>query len=147
MLRNYEDIRSRISDPIRWWDNNGVPRYCEFHPSRCGIYDAVVALVEVACQACGKRFLVAVTLDGHALEELGDRYRRPTHGDIGSFHYGDPPSHRAEGCLAGDTMNVESVRVAEFWEREAGEWRRLPEHEVYIGEHDLQEPVWREEIR
>ncbi len=147
MLRNYEDIRSRISDPVLWWDDNGVPRYCEFHPSRCGIYDAVVALVEVACQACGKRFLVAVTLDGHALEELGDRYRRPTHGDIGSFHYGDPPSHRAEGCLADDTMNVESVRVAEFWEREAGEWRRLPEHEVYIGEHDLQEPVWREEIR
>jgi len=147
MLGDYDDIRSRISDPVLWWDNNGVPRYCEFHPSRCGIYDAVVALIEVACQACGRRFLIAVTFDGPALQELGDRFRRPTHADIGSFHYGDPPSHGSEGCLAGDTMNVESVRVVEFWEREAGEWRRLPEHEVYIGEPDVQQSVGREETR
>jgi len=32
MLRRYDDIRSRIGDPIRWWDDNGVPRYCDFSP-------------------------------------------------------------------------------------------------------------------
>jgi hypothetical protein len=132
MLRDYEDIRSRISDPILWWDDNGVPRYCEFHPSRCGIYDVAAALVDVSCQACGRRFLVAMTMDRSALQKLGDAYRRPSHGDVGSFRYGDPPSHRHEGCAAGDTMNVEGVRVVQFWEREAGEWRRRPAHEVYI---------------
>lgn|SRR5262249_30637058 len=133
MLREYEDIRSRITDPVLWWDDNGVPRYCDFHPSHCGIYDIAAALIEVACQACGRHFLVAKTFDDSAIEELGDRYRRPTAGDVGSFHYGDPPRHYREGCSAGDTMNVESVRVVEFWERDA-EWRRHPEHEVHIGE-------------
>jgi hypothetical protein len=61
--------------------------------------------------ACGKRFLVAVTYDRPALEKLRDAYRQPMHGDIGSFHYGDPPSHRFEGCNAGATMNMGSVRV------------------------------------
>jgi hypothetical protein len=56
MLRDYHDIRSRIADPILWWDENGVPRYREFKPQECGVYDVVVALVEVACQACLERF-------------------------------------------------------------------------------------------
>jgi hypothetical protein len=47
--------------------------------------------------------------------------------------YGDPPSHRHEGCTAGDTMNVESVRFVQFWERDAGGWRRRAEYEVCIG--------------
>lgn len=63
MLRDYDDIRSRISDPIFWWDDNGVPRYCHFRPQQCGVYDVVVALVEVACQACLERFRVAVTFE------------------------------------------------------------------------------------
>src|SRR3989442_11748920 len=29
MPRSYDDIRSRIKDAIRWWDDNGVPRYCD----------------------------------------------------------------------------------------------------------------------
>jgi hypothetical protein len=139
MLRDYEDIRSRITDPILWWDDNGVPRYCEFDPSRCGIYDDVAALVEVQCQSCGRRFLVAVTYDRLTRQQLGDAYRRPARGDIGSFHYGDPPSHGREGCAAGDTMNVESVRVVQFWEREPGGWRRRAECEIYIGEPDQQQ--------
>ena len=44
-------------------------------------------------------------------------------------------------------MNVESVRVVEFWEREAREWRRRPEHEVYIGETDRAEETAPETIR
>ena len=34
MLPNYEDILSRIAEPPRWFDEQGVPRYCEFAPHR-----------------------------------------------------------------------------------------------------------------
>lgn len=138
MLRDYEDIRSRISDPVLWWDDNGVPRYCEFQPQKCGVYDIVVALVEVACQACLERFRVAVTFDQTSVRERGDRYAIPTAGDVGSFHYRDPPSHNE--CV-GNTMNVEAVRVLEFWERVDFKWIRRPECEVYIGDHERGEDV------
>ena len=135
MLRDYHDIRSRISDPILWWDDQGVPRYCEFRPEECGVYDRVVALVEVACQACREPFRVAVTFDQLSLHQLGERYSLPTTGNIGSFHYGDPPAHGAEEC-PGNPMNVESIRVLEFWQRDQQAWVRRPEHEVYIGEQE-----------
>jgi len=32
MLQHYEDILSRIAEPPRWFDEQGVPRYCEFAP-------------------------------------------------------------------------------------------------------------------
>ena len=100
MLRRYDDILSRIVDPILWWDDNGVPRYCEFHPGKCGVYDEVVALVEVCCQSCRQLFRVAVTFDRYSRERLGDRYKLPTNGDIGSFHYGDPPAMLMETSAA-----------------------------------------------
>lgn len=140
MLRNYHDIRSRIRDPILWRDDNGVPRYCEFRPQECGVYDVVVALVEVGCQACMEPFRVAVTFDQPSRQRLGDRYTLPTAGNIGSFRYGDPPSHGIEGC-AGNTMNSESIRVLEFWQRDQLEWVRRPEFEVYIGEQDHEGPT------
>jgi hypothetical protein len=34
MLQHYEDILSRIAEPPRWFDEQGVPRYCEFAPHR-----------------------------------------------------------------------------------------------------------------
>lgn len=142
MLRDYGDIRSRISDLILWWDDNGVPRYCEFRPQECGVYDTVVALVEVACQACQERFRVAVNFDGSTIRQRGEGYKLPTDGAIGSFHYGDPPSHSHdnEGC-AGNTMLVEAVRVLEFWERVDFNWVRRPQYEVYVGEHEREDDV------
>jgi hypothetical protein len=50
MLRDYQDITSRLGEPY-WWDGNGAPRYCVFRPDACGIYDAYVALCLVRCQA------------------------------------------------------------------------------------------------
>jgi len=41
VLRSYDDIRSRIKDAIRWWDDNGVPRYCDFSPEECGVYESI----------------------------------------------------------------------------------------------------------
>lgn len=121
-----------------------MPRYSQFRPQECGVYDLVVALVEVGCQACKEHFRVAVTFDRSSRQQLGDGYVLPTAGDIGSFHYGDPPAHGDPGCV-GATMNVESVRVLEFWDRHDGEWVRRPEHEVYVGEHGRDDDMsgWR----
>ena len=137
MLRSYGDIRSRITDPIRWWDDNGVPRYCDFSPEECGVSDVVVALVEVGCQACMERFRVAVTFDRESLRQVGWRYALPTAGNIGSFRYGDPPihSHGIDGCV-GNTMSSESIRVLEFWQRVQQNWMRHPEYEIYIGDQE-----------
>jgi hypothetical protein len=137
MLRSYNDIRSRIRDAIRWWDDNGVPRYCDFSPEECGVYDVVVALVEVGCQACTERFRVAVTFDRESQRQVGDRYALPAAGNIGTFRYGDPPSHSrgADGCV-GNTMSSESIRVLELWQRDQQNWIRHPECEIYIGEQE-----------
>jgi hypothetical protein len=124
MLRDYNDIYSRISDPILWWDDNGVPRYCEFHPSKCGVYEVVVALVEVLCHSCRAHFRVTVSFDRYSLHDLGDRYAPPTTGGIGSFHFGDPPAH-GDGCL-GNTMQAHSIRVLEFWQHDDRDWTRHP---------------------
>ena len=73
--------------------------------------DIAVALVDMACQACQERFRVAVSFDESTIRQRGDKYTLPTEGDIGSFNYGDPPSH--DECV-GNTMNVEAVRVLEL---------------------------------
>ena len=157
MLPSYDDIRSRISEEPKWWDEHGVPRYEPFHPDMLGIYDSEAALIEIQCQRCGKTFLVGIGWEKTRIFLTEGRYARPTAGNIGSYHYGDPPRHGwTEGCVAGDTMNCVSIRVVEFWshhddryvDKETGyvgdvtryfEWTRLPEHEVEIeGEN------WRE---
>ncbi len=49
MKNGYEDIREKLGEP-RWFDDHGVPRYCEFAPRRCSVYCRFVALVEIVCQ-------------------------------------------------------------------------------------------------
>lgn len=89
-----------------------------------------------------KPFRAALTSDRASLQELGECYTLPTVGNVGSFHYGDAPSHchGADGC-AGNTMNIESIRVLEFWQREGQDWVRHPEYELYIGEQDHEGPT------
>lgn len=134
MLRDYKDIIDRLGPP-QWWDDNGCPRYCDFAPYTCGVYDEIVALIEIACQACGERFRVVVSYDRMSMwrrEENAETHRReifPTAESINAFHFGDPPPH---GCV-GDTMNCDTYRVLEFWRRkELPEWgwERAPEYEV-----------------
>jgi len=126
---DYNDIRSRLGDPL-WYDRHGVPRYDPFRPGMCGVYARYVALLEIACQACGRRFAVAVDLDDlERLEwEKEGAFVLPTAEDPGAFCYGDPPRH---GCV-GDTMSSYTCRIAEFWERsqETGwKWVRRRERE------------------
>lgn len=153
MRRSYSDITSRLGTPL-WYDYNGAPRYEEFHPDLCGVYDSYVAYLEVACQSCGKKFLVTSEVDTidskkgnfylpipppsdeeerkvkEVVEKLDDDKVSPWH-QIGSFHYGDPPSH--DDCLTGSTMNAIPMRIVEFWERVSSfDWKRNKKYEFTL---------------
>lgn len=125
MKPDYADIRALTDREPDWFDENGAPRYAPFEPDMLGVYDKFALLVEIACQSCGKKFLVAqgwpswgtqinyesLVVEGkkYSLEELADGY-----------HYGDPPRH--DDCAAGDTMNCVDLRIVEAWER--SDWKR-----------------------
>lgn len=150
MNHHYQDIRTRIADPPKWWDEHAVPRYCEFAPDETAdIYAQQVALVEIACQECDQRFLVCFSWGGMTREF--HRQEPLTAEDVKQLHYGDPPN-ACDDCMAGATMNSVPLRVVEFWRRGGEEftapdarfpgtrvclpgyfdWRRLPELEVAI---------------
>jgi hypothetical protein len=107
MKNSFDDIRERLGEP-QWFDENGVPRYCDFAPGHCGVYSQCVAFIDIRCQLCHARFAVA------AVVALYDVVVLPEATGTGSFHYGDPPSH---GCI-GDTMNSEALQIREFWRRD-----------------------------
>lgn len=138
MLPNYSDITSRLGEPL-WWDEHGVPRYEPFHPQWCDVYANYAALILIACQNCGREFIVGVSVSEtkHAIFHRAS-IELPTPNSLGSFYYGDPPRHAEEGvCLAGDTMTSVPKRVLEFWHRpldRIGDWHRLPEYEFEIEE-------------
>lgn len=126
----------------KWYDEHGVPRVAEFHPSRCDVYVDYVALLEVECQACGRLFRVAqsvnVTEERIARGDVKWQPVLPSRDDVGSFHYGDPPMHYhlGERCI-GDSMNTLPRRVLQFWHRNVGSgvgWVRCPEYELEFSE-------------
>lgn len=125
MKSNYHDIIEKAGEPL-WYDDHGVPRYVKFHPDECGVYIDAVALVKVRCQACDREFLVADEIDETDIQMAGVpgwslKPPKPASGQIGSFHYGDPPIHESDGkgkhCIAGNTMNTYPVEVVEFWQK------------------------------
>jgi hypothetical protein len=124
MLHHYEDIRSRIAEPPRWWDEDGVPRYCAFGPDEVSdIYADEAMLFEIACQSCKTLFLVAGSRGAmgrfhNDRGSLADEIRR------GTIHYGDPPNVGC--CPAGATMNCDDLRVVEYWQRmtDPFDWQR-----------------------
>jgi hypothetical protein len=132
MHHDFEDIRSRISEPPSWFDSNGTPRYGEFDPGACPcIYADEVALVEIACQACDQKFMVEIH---RSITEHGFGWTLAS--KVRSLHYGDPPAHDCTG----DTMNCLDLRVVEFWRRKHDpmlEWERVAELEVAL--EDAQE--------
>lgn len=122
-----------------WWDENGTPRFAAHDPKLCpDIYADEVALLEVACQGCDRRFAVQVSMGmrgrmtaGGAAMSLESIIRS------GVIHYGDPPN--VDCCPAGPTMNVWDIRVIEFWTRmlEGGYvWSRVPELEINLPDAD-----------
>jgi len=122
MKRYYTDIISRIPDAPEWFDENGTPRYDEFHPDLLpDIYAREACLLVVRCQACGTEFRVGMSwsqFDAVIRKERSLRDRIASN----EIEYGDPPN--MECCAAGPTMNSEPVRVLEFWESPRCEWER-----------------------
>ncbi len=117
MHASYDDIICRISTPPIWFDEHAVPRYCTFEPARsASIHIAEIALAEIACQACQRRFHVDISIVNFQKQTIADAIRGKT------LHYGDPPRHDSDaancsGCLSGASMNSEPRRVLEYWHR------------------------------
>lgn len=118
MKTNYLDIISRIEGPPLWYDQNGTPRYDEFHPEFCpNIYSNEVVLLRIECQDCG--LPLDVEMHSSFWQSLGNPKK---------LHYGDPPAH---GCV-GDTMNCDDIEVLQAWRRVDFEWERVREFEGRI---------------
>jgi hypothetical protein len=146
MLPDYHDITSRIHEQPFWYDGHGTPRYGEFNPEALGVYDDAALLVEIECQSCSRRFLVAEgssSMDrmrwAWEKARLAKDDRESEYLDAltwlarvaKSFHYGDPPRH--EGCV-GDTMNCLDRRIVQAWMRDRDlqfgkSWLRQPKFE------------------
>jgi hypothetical protein len=121
----YHEIIASMGEPI-WWDEVGVPRYCEFGPMETNnIYAYQVALIEIACQDCGKKFKVAMSW--HPFDNFPELKKLVMDKSI---HYGDPPNISC--CPAGPTMNCYDLRVIEFWESKDFDWVRMPELEIML---------------
>ncbi len=159
MLNSYDDIRSRIPESPRWWDENGVPRYVPFTPDETAdIYAQECALVLIACQACGAEFLVAFSWPRVGFVRGECKALTPlTLERVRSLHYGDPPNVGC--CPAGPTMNCDDLRVLEFWRKGGDEfteeregmpgrvclpgyfdWRRVRELEISLAPSTTGEP-------
>lgn len=138
MNAKFEDIRSRINEEPTWHDSNGTPRYGKFHPDLCpNIYADEVVLVEIACQECGKKFMVEMHYErthagvqahlfGKDKEFQAMEYLAPFSENLKRYpdfvpHYGDPPCH-GDGCHAGDTMNCDDIRIVELWRKNRNPW-------------------------
>jgi hypothetical protein len=118
MHASYEDIVSRISTPPIWYDEHAVPRYCTFEPHRsASIHIGEIALTEISCQQCKRRFLVAISAVNFNGQTIAEAIQNKT------LRYGDPPRHDFDRaapypeCGGGDTMNSEPRRVLEYWRR------------------------------
>lgn len=141
----YWDILDKLGEPV-WWNEHGVPRYCEFSVDEASIYAEQVALVRITCQGCGHPFQICMssTVYDRARDDREDleTYIRATvleetFFDVGDgyqmrreFGYGDPPNIGC--CSAGPTMTSVPERILEFWRRSGGAWVRVPEFEVDV---------------
>lgn len=136
MHHHYEDIRSRIAGDPKWFDENAVPRYCEFAPNEVSdIYADEVALVGITCQGCEHRFKVAFSSSSisRLMARRDNEAKVLTLAELirtKAIHYGDPPN--IDCCAAGPTMNSEPRKVLEFWARKSFEWVRHPDLEIDV---------------
>ncbi|WP_226550745.1 hypothetical protein [Celeribacter naphthalenivorans] len=115
----YEDILSRIFEPVLWFDENAVPRYSDFSPDRvANIYAQEVVLLLIRCQACCREFRVALS-SSEIKPVLASKI------EAQALRFGDPPN--VQCCPTGPTMNSISVRVLEYWFKQQIHGRLGPE--------------------
>jgi hypothetical protein len=158
MLHDYDDIIRLSPERPKWWDANGVQRYCDFAPDQqANIYCDEAVLVLICCQACRCQFHVAFTGDRHTalFEAIKDTPKDAPDDQVttraetymlaarirdGSIHYGDPPSYFTDTarsrpgphcCHAGATMNCLDLKVLQYWRKGDGwQWTRDKAMEV-----------------
>jgi hypothetical protein len=126
---DYDDIRSRIKEPPKWW-LDGVPRYEEFQPGDLDVYASEALLVHIRCQSCRHDFHIGLCgpRPHQSFRSLLLTQRR-----IG---VGDPPRGCPDQCTGASETSVE-VAVLQFWERKGtGGWTRVPELERGLWESD-----------
>jgi hypothetical protein len=129
MNADYEDITSQLGTP-QWWDENAVPRYCEFEPKHLAdIYAREAVYLLIACQNCRKGFRVGMSWgvfqNMRGVPSLSQGVKDQ------SIHYGDPPNN--DCCPVGITMNSIPIRILEFWKRgDDFDWQRVEELEISI---------------
>lgn len=153
MYQPYFDITEKLGVPL-WWDENGVPRYKEFHPSMSAdIYADFVALQEIHCQSCGERFeccaswsLVKACSTGAPQERLDlvwdetgkkatPKSGLPSVDGPGFVCFGDAPWHGTQQC-SGTTMTTHTSKVLQFWKRASMEWVRDSAYELAWAEEE-----------
>ena len=134
MYHDYSDITDKIAEVPKWWDENGVPRYGEFAPySAANIYAWEVALLEIACSACGTHFEVAISGQGGGGRGEHGRSMADNIRD-GEIDYGDPPNYG--NCQDGASMGCFNLRVLQYWKRPRGyrDWERDASLEITLPE-------------
>ena len=124
MHHHYEDIRNRIAEEPKWWDEYAVPRYCDFHPSEiANIYANEVILMEIECQGCGYKFDVCMSWHPYMSEHTGfsQMLKFAKERNIDWLpNYGDPPNIGC--CPSGPTMSSTAVKILESWSRNRFDW-------------------------
>jgi DNA-directed RNA polymerase subunit RPC12/RpoP len=123
MHQYYADILDKLGEPP-WWDECAVPRYCEMTVDNiANIYALEVAFMEIACQNCGHKFIVAMSSD--IFDQANGRCSLSARIMDGTLHYGDPPN--VDCCAAGPTENCDDLRVIEFWHKGRREGNAIAE--------------------
>jgi hypothetical protein len=126
MKFSYDDIRNRIAEEPKWWDEDGVPRYNDFNPRDTGRYGLATVLFLIKCQRCARQFTVAQTYSQLDRAKHMATLREQIEGH--TLHYGDPPNVYC--CPAGPSMNSVPMKTLEYWERDdRHQWTRVAELE------------------
>lgn len=140
MHSDYSDIIARAGKPD-WWDENGTPRYGEFHWRRCpDIYADFVVFAMIRCASCGRTFKVQMSDRKLSMSRLFAKHEWTPeglpdfpHGHLGGWCYGDPPWHteRDSGQCAGTTETSDEVAILQFWgiDPDTHEMKRMPQYE------------------
>ena len=123
----YGDILDRIPSEPLWWDENAVPRYCEFSPNRlANIYASEAVLLLVACQIGPMHhFHVAMSRCPPAEPDLATEIRERR------IYYGDPPV--VAYCISPEASSV-AIKVLQYWKRGLlpDDWKRDPVLEIDV---------------
>ena len=133
----YEDILLKLGSP-RWWDQNAVPRYCDFSPDEIpNIYATEVIYFLIQCQNCGEPFRVQMSTSGYS--NVSGEYKMFTYmnDNLKYLHYGDPPNNKC--CGMGSSMNCDDIEIMEFWVKNRDTdylWERKHEYEIRLDNYE-----------